>query len=81
MSAVLSEVPPGSGATGRRRTGGINADRVRRHAGELPDAVRYVTGPASLVTDVVATLRDTGVPRARIRLSDQSLPFPPERRP
>ncbi len=62
------------------RTGRITAEQLRRHVDELPDAVFYVTGPASLVTDVVATLRATGVPRARIRLSKQTLPFPPERR-
>ncbi len=59
--------------------GRITAEHIRRYADELPDAVYYVTGPASLVTDVVGMLRDSGVRRSRIRLSKQTLPFPPER--
>ena len=59
--------------------GRITPEDLRRHADELPDAVYYVTGPAALVTDIVATLRGTGVPRARIRLSKQTMPFPPQR--
>ena len=62
------------------QTGRITAEDLRRQTDELPDAVYYVTGPASLVTDVVGTLRRTSVPRSRIRLSKQSLPFPPQRR-
>ena len=60
-------------------SGRITSEELRRHADELPDAVFYVTGPAAMVTDVVATLRGTGVPRGRIRLSKQTLPFPPQR--
>jgi ferredoxin-NADP reductase len=60
-------------------TGRITAEQLRWHADELPDAVFYVTGPAALVTDVVATLRAIGVPRHRIRLSKQTLPFPRQR--
>ena len=61
-------------------SGHLTPEELRRHADGLPDAVFYVTGPAALVTDVVTTLRDTGVPQSRIRLSRQSLPFPPQRR-
>ena len=61
------------------QSGRITGEQLRRHADELPDAVFYVTGPGSMVTDVVGMLRGTGVPRSRIRLSKQSLPFPPER--
>ncbi len=61
-------------------TGRITAEQLREHVIELPDAVFYVTGPASLVTDVTAMLRAIGVPRSRIRLSKQSLPLPRQRR-
>ncbi len=60
-------------------SGRITSEELRRHADELPDAVFYVTGPRSMVTDVVGMLRGTGVPRSRIRLSKQTLPFPRER--
>ena len=61
------------------QSGRITGEQLRRHSDELPDALFYVTGPAPMVTDVVAMLRGTGVARSRIRLSKQSLPFPPER--
>ena len=61
------------------QSGRITTEQLQQQADELPGAVFYVTGPASLVTDVVSALRGTGVPRSRIRLSKQTLPFPPER--
>ncbi len=61
------------------QAGRITAEQLRRQADEVGDAVFYVTGPAPLVTDVVGMLRGTGVPRSRIRLSKQTLPFPAER--
>ncbi len=61
------------------QTGRITGEQLNRQADELPDAVYYVTGPAPMVSDVVGILRGTGVPRSRIRLSKQTLPFPPER--
>ena len=61
------------------QTGRIATEDLRRHVDEHPDAVFYVTGPAALVTDVVATLRAIGVPRNRIRLSKQTVPFPRQR--
>ena len=59
--------------------GRITPEDLRRQSDELADPVLYVTGPAALVADVVGTLRCMGVPRSRIRLSKQTLPFPPER--
>ena len=61
------------------QTGRITGEQLRRQADELPDAVFYVTGPRPMVTDVVGMLRGQGVRRSRIRLSKQTLPFPPER--
>ena len=60
-------------------SGRITAEQLREQAVELPDAVFYVTGPDSLVTDVTAALATIGVPRNRVRLSKQSLPFPRKR--
>jgi len=62
------------------QTGRIATEDLRWHVDGLPDAVFYVTGPAGFVTDVVAALRSTGVPRSRILVSKQTLPFPAERR-
>ena len=59
--------------------GRITPEDLRRQSDELADPIFYVTGPATLVADVVGTLRCTGVPRSRIWLSKQTLPFPPER--
>ena len=78
----LSHLHPDMGITWlvTSQSGRITGEQLRRHADELPDAVFYVTGPASMVTDVVGMLRGTGVSRSRIRLSKQSLPpFPTER--
>jgi ferredoxin-NADP reductase len=62
------------------QTGRINQEHLRRHNDELPDALYYVTGPASLVEDVVGVLPGMGIHRSRIRLSKQTLPFPSQRR-
>jgi len=47
--------------------GRLSEDLLRRQAAELPGALFYVTGPAAMVSDVRAMLRDIGMPRSRIR--------------
>jgi ferredoxin-NADP reductase len=47
--------------------GRLSAELLHEHAAELPDAVFYVTGPAAMVSDVIAMLRGVGVTRNQIR--------------
>jgi ferredoxin-NADP reductase len=47
--------------------GRLTEELLHQHAAELPDAVFYVTGPATMVSDVHAMLRNIGVRRGQIR--------------
>jgi Na+-transporting NADH:ubiquinone oxidoreductase subunit NqrF len=47
--------------------GRLSAELLHEHAAELPEAVFYVTGPAVMVSDVIAMLRGVGVTRHQIR--------------
>ena len=47
--------------------GHLDEELLHKHAAELPDAMFYLTGPAVMVSDVHAMLRNIGVTRGRIR--------------
>jgi ferredoxin-NADP reductase len=47
--------------------GHLSEELLHKHAAELPDAMFYLTGPAVMVSDVHAMLRNIGVTRGRIR--------------
>ena len=47
--------------------GHVTEHLLHQHAAELPDAIFYVTGPATMVSDVRAMLKNIGVRRGRIR--------------
>ncbi len=49
------------------RGGHVTEELLHKQAAELPDAMFYVTGPATMVSDVHAMLRNIGVARGRIR--------------
>ena len=53
----------------------IDEELLKAQAGELPDAVFYLTGPAAMVADMDAALRRLGVRGRHIRQSKQSLPI------
>ena len=76
LSTSAAGAPDGDVVVGR-----VDADRLRRHAEELPGAVFYVTGPAAMVHDVTSTLRGIGLRGSRIRVAKQTLPGPAARRP
>ncbi len=63
--------PAGAAPPGPVHRGRISGALLARHAEELPDALFYVTGPAAMVTDVKALLRQVGVPPSRLRSVSQ----------
>ena len=67
--------PAGSApAAGDVHMGRIDERLLRRHLEALPDALFYLTGPAAMVADVRAILRDLRLSRRRLRMSAQTLP-------
>lgn len=62
-------------AAGEVHMGRIDESLLRRHLEELPDAIVYLTGPAAMVTDIRAVLRQLRLPRRRLRTSAQTLPI------
>jgi ferredoxin-NADP reductase len=63
--------PSGAAPTGRVHNGRISEALLQQQAAELPDAVFYVAGPAAMVTDIRALLRQVGVARNRTRSVSQ----------
>ena len=61
-------------ATGMH-AGRIDDTVLAPHVDALPDARFYLTGPAPMVADMRAALRHAGVPRRRVRSSEQTLPI------
>ena len=71
---VLPEEPVPS-PSGDVLAGRIDHDLLSQVNVEHPDATYYVTGPASMVADMAAAIRDIGVPKSRIRQSRQTFPL------
>jgi ferredoxin-NADP reductase len=71
---VLPETPTPS-LGGEVLTGHIDRGVLSRVAAENPRAIYYVTGPARMVDDMTAVLRDIGLPKSHIRQSRQTFPL------
>lgn len=71
---VLRDVPATS-PRGEVLAGRIDHDLLSRVAAEHPEAMYYVTGPTSMVTDMATVIRDIGVPKSRIRQAKQTFPL------